>query len=68
MASSAKDVIVLQLSDGCALPDPRPLELVRLLPSPHFSRRVSGGAGSGRLIAAEAAMEVGRAGFYRGRA
>jgi hypothetical protein len=36
-------------------------------PSPHFSRRVGGGAGLGRLIAAESAMEVGRVDFGAAR-
>jgi hypothetical protein len=34
---------------------------------PHFSRRVGGGAGLGRLIAAESAMEVGRVDFGAAR-
>jgi hypothetical protein len=35
--------------------------------SPHFSRRVGGNAGLGRLIAAESAMEVGRVDFGAAR-
>jgi hypothetical protein len=35
--------------------------------NPHFSRRVGGGAGLGRLIAAESAMEVGRVDFGAAR-
>jgi hypothetical protein len=40
---------------------------LRYAANPHFSRRVGGGAGLGRLIAAESAMEVGRVDFGAAR-